>query len=293
MANGSSGIVLSAPNTSIKSNYISGNSSVGVFYPAGRVSTTDTLQDNVIGLNTAGTPRFNSYGVLVQGGAVVVGGLGAGEGNVIAGNGVGVWLQSSSSGSSILGNLIGTDAAGASGLGNSPYGVQVQATSNDTIRATPSPGTAPGCQVEAFSGSANSNVIEGNYIGTNAGGATLGNSSAGVRLSGAVNDTAIGGTSLGQGNVIAFNGGSSGYNVRLQNSGSLSPKRNAILGNSIYGPGTRGISLDGFTINDLLDADTGANELQNHPQLTRALTTGLVSGALDSTASSSFTVEYS
>ena len=284
----STGITLSTTNTSIKSNYISGNSS-GVFYAAGRATAaTDFLRDNVIGLNIAGADRGNSNGVAVQGGTAIIGGLGAGEGNVIAGNGVGVWIYSSASGTSVLGNLIGTDADGASGLGGT-YGVRVQGISNNTIKGNTIASSFIGIQLE---GSANSNAIQGNYIGTNAQGATLGNTSAGVQLSGAVDDTTIGGTSVGQGNVIAFNGGGSGYNVRLQSSGGLSPKRNAILGNSIYGPGTRGISLEGFTANDVSDLDTGANELQNHPVLARALTTGLVSGDLDSAASSSFTVEY-
>jgi uncharacterized repeat protein (TIGR01451 family) len=108
---------------------------------------------------------------------------------------------------------------------------------------------------------------------------------------------AIGGTTAGQGNVIANNLG--GVDVVIGNS-TIRPTSNAsILGNSIYGNGAQlGINLDfpqAVTPNDPGDADTGANNLQNFPVLTTAAPGGgnvAISGSLNSTANTTFRVEF-
>ncbi len=67
--------------------------------------------------------------------------------------------------------------------------------------------------------------------------------------------------------------------------------------NSIYSNAMLGIDLapQGVTPNDSCDTDTGPNELQNYPVLTSASSNGsstTVVGSLDSTASSTFTIEF-
>jgi len=102
----------------------------------------------------------------------------------------------------------------------------------------------------------------------------------------AVNNT-IGGTTAGAGNTIAFNT-QDGVAV-------LSGTRNAILGNSIFSNTGLGIDLepDGVTPNDPdnpdtpaidPDADTGANNLQNFPDLDQ--------GKLISTPNTFFRIEF-
>lgn len=73
-------------------------------------------------------------------------------------------------------------------------------------------------------------------------------------------------------------------------SGSANP----ILTNSIFSNGTLGIDLGttGVTPNDARDADSGANNLQNFPVLTSVTSAGSIQGTLDSTASTTFTVEF-
>ena len=101
----------------------------------------------------------------------------------------------------VIGNLFGTNAAGAN-LGNA-VGVLLQ-TGNNTIGGT-SPGTA---NVFGFNTSAGlrtngtPDVVVGNFFGTNASGANLGNT-VGVLLQTANNT--IGGTSAGAANVFGFN----------------------------------------------------------------------------------------
>ena len=65
-------------------------------------------------------------------------------------------------------------------------------------------------------------------------------------------------------NIIAFNGGT-GVQVATGTD-------NAIICNSIYANADMQINLgwDGVSKNDGTDADTGANNLQNHPVLTTA-----------------------
>jgi hypothetical protein len=101
----------------------------------------------------------------------------------------------------------------------------------------------------------------------------------------------VGGTASGAGNVIAFNGSGVGMSDR-----DLPVNANRILGNSIFNNEGLGIDLadDGVTPNDAGDADTGVNELQNFPVLTSVSGTPgalTVQGTLNSTASSTFTVE--
>src|SRR4029453_19123228 len=114
---------------------------------------------------------------------------------------------------------------------------------------------------------------------------------SGVSITNGATGNTVGGTNAGEGNRIAFNGGdgvavSSGTN-------------NRVLSNSIHTNGSTaqhlGIDLgvDGVTANDAGDADTGANNLQNFPVLTSAVSSGgntTIAGTLNSTASTQFAI---
>ncbi len=121
--------------------------------------------------------------------------------------------------------------------------------------------------------------MQGNYIGTDATGtADLGNIWAGVQLFNYASDNTIGGNGSYANNIVAHNGGD-GICV-------ASGAGNAILFNSIFDNGGLGIDLsnDGVTQNDPGDSDTGANNLQNFPELTSATLSGddmIVTGTLD------------
>ena len=115
--------------------------------------------------------------------------------------------------------------------------------------------------------SVSNNVVSGNYIGTDfTGTLDLGNSASGVGIGSGSQLNTVGGTTPGQGNIIAFN-----LDGVFVDDGSS----NAILSNSTFSNTGLGIDLApggvaGLTPNDLDDADIGPNNLQNFPDLTLA-----------------------
>src|SRR5262249_53220718 len=110
-------------------------------------------------------------------------------------------------GNQVLGNFIGTNAAGAS-LGNRGAGLTIKASGNTVGGAaaaarTATAGSGGGAQTPG--GAAAGTVGGGNYPGpTPAGTAAVPNTGYGINLNGAGSNT-IGGTAPGAGNVISGN----------------------------------------------------------------------------------------
>ena len=101
----------------------------------------------------------------------------------------------------------------------------------------------------------------------------MGNGGDGVHIDTSASSNTVGGTAAGAGNTISFNI-SDGVNLV-----STAGTGNAIRGNSIDSNGSLGIDLglNGVTENDLgspPDQDSGANNLQNFPDLTYAVKQG-------------------
>jgi CSLREA domain-containing protein len=313
LANGSRGVfVWSAGNFIGKDgvgNLISGNGT-GVRVDGG--GTGNSIQSNHIGTDVDGMqPVPNSgAGVVVDGSlgtsTVTLGGNGDGEGNVISGNGgAGVRLVGSgATGNDVQGNLIGLKTDGDTGLANSGDGVAISDAPNNYVGGVTEDAVNvisanSGDGIEISGSSATGNEIEGNLIGTNSEGDNRGNGDYGVVVDGA-SDNSIGEveeiTTLEAGpggNTIAFNS-DGGVVVKTENG-------NAITGNSIYSNGGLGIDLgdDGVTSNDgpgtdtPPDADTGANNLQNFPELTAASSgSTTVQGTFESAPNTTFTLEF-
>jgi len=106
----------------------------------------------------------------------------------------------------------------------------------------------------------------------------------------------IGGLTPDMGNHIAFAPILSGINyagIRMRDSSSTN---NLIRCNSIFSNGGLGIDLGAYlvTANDGCDVDTGANQLQNYPVLTQAVSgTGTaVRGTLNSKAGGTFLLQF-
>ncbi len=267
----------------------------------------NTVAGNFIGTNAAGTAAQANVGL--SSGVFIdsspnnnVGGLTAAERNLISGNSdSGVRIDGpSATNNRVLGNLIGTDLSGTVALGNGGRGVAVRAAPGNIVggsaaaaRNVISGNAAFGVSIE-FAG-ANSNLVQGNFIGTQADGVSaLPNLSAGVVIgAGGPSGNSVGGTNAGEGNRIAFNGVTGVF--------FFDGTGNRVLSNSIHSNGTTaqelGIDLgtQGVTPNDAGDADAGANNLQNFPVLNSAVANGAttnVSGTLNSTASTTFRVEF-
>ena len=148
------------------------------------------------------------HGLVVSGGTSTVRGLVIGR---FGGTGVGDGIRLQGAGGDIIESLfIGTDATGTAARANTGSGVVVDGTASNTIGSTVAAGRNllsgnASSGVVILGGLATANVVEGNFIGTRAGGgAALGNASPGVLVDGAPGNTI--GISNVLPNVISGNG---------------------------------------------------------------------------------------
>lgn len=199
--------------TAAARNIISGNSSIGIWAPG----SGTVIQGNYIGTDVTGTSALgNSRQGIYLGSAdnVTIGGTVAGAGNVISGNNTansnpeGAVDTGGGSGILIQGNLIGTDVTGSVAMGDTKAGIYLNSVSTTIGGTTPSARNIISANgkhgITVASGFGDGDIIEGNYIGTNASGAAaLPNTLNGVECSGKI---VIGGTAAGAGNVISGNG---------------------------------------------------------------------------------------
>ena len=187
----------------------------------------------------------------------------AADRNIISGSGEarpGLLMLGTSAGNQIRGNYIGTDASGTLDRGNSIDGIQVVSGGN-VIENNLISANGRGIALLAFG----NNTVTGNKIGTDVSGTLdLGNKGlAGIFIAAGSGNNTIGGLAEGDGNTIAFNPAGIVVNP-------TAGPGNTILGNSIFSNDGLGIDLGlvGVTLNDALDADAGANNLQNFPVIT-------------------------
>jgi len=165
--------------TRAERNVISGNSADGIAIEGPETDAT-LIEGNYVGLDAAGSSKLpnDASGITVHGGAAntLVGGTEAGAGNVISANTIGVLvIDSSTTGTRIEGNLIGTDASGTLDRGNVFEGVSfVVGASGNTVGGT-DPAAAnriafnggAGVAVDGTLGAIDEDAIEGNSIFSN------------------------------------------------------------------------------------------------------------------------------
>jgi titin len=254
-------------------NLIGSNSNAGIRL----IGTTNTnVVANRVGTNWNGlVARPNGDGIIVEGASTGLIGGNAAQRNVFSGNsGFGVKVVDAA-GVNLIGNYIGVDATGATALANGG-GIEIQAGTvniGDPFPVAPNVIAGNAADGILVAGGAAGNLIEANLIGVEPGGAVIPNGGHGIRVTG--------GRPFIIGNNIAGNGldgvaviGVSGITIA----------------NAIHGNGGLPIDLgdNGPTANDPLDADAGANELQNYPSITFAA--GTVGGELFSAANSTYTI---
>ncbi|MGB7306885.1 MAG: DUF4347 domain-containing protein, partial [Burkholderiaceae bacterium] len=266
-------------------------------------SDNNTIAGNYIGaLNASGSyvggEENANEGITVLGANNTIGGSTALDRNVISGNtnSAVVVIGAGATGNAVTGNYLGTTASGLVAVGNSKWGVDVFVAGSgnviggntSSLRNVIGGNSLGGIALNDTSGT----TIQGNYIGVGADGTTaLANTFYGgiLHIGGPSTGNTIGGTGVGEGNLIANNTGR-GIDVA---GGSV-----AILGNSIFNNSSQGIDLgDNNTVqaNDAGDADTGANNLQNFPVLTSANGTGgdtVIIGSLNSAAATNYRIEF-
>lgn len=270
-------------------NLISGNLGSGVALTGSQL----VVRGNYIGVNGAGTAALGNGSFGLRGYGEIdceIGGPAAADGNVIAGNGRSVSFEQGATGNRMRNNIVGLDATGTVDLADSGTGIELGSPGN-TIGAPGAGNVIAGFPYHgiAITGAvATGNVIQGNWIGTNAalaGG--LGNYQIGIYVDTASGNT-IGGLGAGEGNVVA-NSGFLGIWVEHG-------ERNEISGNSIFGSALLGIDVgeQGVAPNDSGDADVGGNRSQNYPLIAAAMVSGAttsVQGRLNNEPNTQYRVE--
>jgi len=234
-------------------NVISGNSASGI-YLTGSTTQLNTIEGNLIGTDISGVlDRGNGHeGVRISSAAHdnTVGGITAGERNIISGNGFGgVRILSTSSTNNIIsGNYIGTDVTGTSALGNTFDGVALLsgARFNTVGGDTAAEGNLISGNnvngVSIFGSITISNTIKKNFIGTDVTGTLPLPNAYGVRLDDFAHDNIIGGWVLGEGNVISGNSaegvlitGNAASNILVDNHIGVDAAGTSTLGNGSDG----------------------------------------------------------
>ncbi len=226
--------------TAADRNVISGNLDAGISIAG--ASAGNVVLGNYIGTDAAGTTDLSNFGAGIALSDTTtgntIGGPTAADRNVISGNrDAGISIAGASAGNVVLGNYIGTDAAGTAVLSND-IGIRIfDGAANNTIGGTTAAarnvisgnsteGAANGITIEGIG--TTGNVVIGNYIGTDAGGTTaLGNTGSGVVISNGASGNLVGGTTAGAGNLIS---GNQGDGVTIIDAGTTG---NVVQGNFI------------------------------------------------------------
>ncbi len=270
-------------------NVIAGNGQHGVQID-GAGATGNTVAGNDIG--TDGSVRLPnlSDGVLIEGGSgTAIGSSGAS--NVISGNdGFGVTVDAD--GATLENNLVGVDAGATAAIANLSGGVHVilgDGTQIGTLTGVINViggNSGPGIALTGLS-TADTTIVH-NVVGKS--GPAGAPNTQGIVIQAGVTNTLIGGVS-DQGPAGNTVEGNTGTGIAVQDGTGTHIENNAIDGN-----GGLGIDLGspGVTPNDPQDPDSGANNLQNFPVLSAAVTGGgvvTIAGSLNSTPATKFTID--
>ncbi len=205
--------------------------------------TGSTAQCNFVGLTPDGLDEGNTSRAFLVGAAdgVLIGGLAAGEGNVISGNATGIQSNNGTTALSIQGNFIGTDPTGLLARPNdnrplyhdSGAGTWSDITKNLISGNTSVSGDIGGIRLDTddtITGSSGDVLIRGNYIGVDRTGLTyLANGGDPIFIDPPSNGFTIGGTDPSHRNILL------GGEVDLRSSNMT------VLGNYI------GVGADGVT----------------------------------------------
>jgi parallel beta-helix repeat protein len=244
--------------TTADRNIISGNGIYGVDVVS---PSSATIQNNYIGTGATGLTAIGnaSHGITINTGCpngFILNNVVSGNGTNVTGNGINI---DGSTGTTVQANIVGVGADGTTPLGNKENGIIVVNGSNNTTvgGSTAAQSNVIGCS--GFHGiviyATSSVTIKGNYIGTNSGqtSTNLGNNQAGIIIQNLSNNIAIGGTAVGEGNVIANN---KVMGIRIHESTNTLVYGNYI-GTNKTGTTNLGNSDDGIYIADFSGPSTG------------------------------------
>ena len=263
-------------------NLISGNGDNGV-KSWGTTTVGNIVSGNYIGTDVSGTAAMpnGGYGVGVADGAShnLIGGDSSGERNLIASSGevgVRIWGAGTAN-NTISGNYIGSDVHGTSAFANNDGGIYIADGASYNVvggvNATPEGACSGECNLISGNGgdgvrikgtNTMSNIVSGNYIGTDASGTVaIPNDHNGVGISDGVSYNLIGGETPSERNIISGNGE---FGVGLWDTGT---SFNTIEGNYIgtdlsgtaaLGNQKDGVHMNGASHNQVIDNLISGNE---------------------------------
>ncbi len=226
-------------------NVIAGGSDYGISM---QNSNNTLIQNNLIGLNSAGLAFGNDYGIRAQdSNNIQIGGVanaGRYESNTISDNGTAIYLVASAN-NTISGNFINTDLTGSTQVVDSAetltmdlwgcYGNLIGGLNTDANRrANVVCGRVEGIR---FRGASGGNTLTGNFIGVLANGSLPAQPyTTSVNLTDSSHDNLIG-ENNGQGNLVA----GTGTGVVINGAATVN---NTVWGNTIAAFSSKGISLE-------------------------------------------------
>lgn len=257
---GQNGLVLTAPNTTIRGLVINRFQNGHAILVQGNAASGAVIQSNYLGTDASGTTNlaWQITNVFISGAPnALVGGTTPGARNLISGApaNVRVW-GAGATGTVIQGNYIGTNAAGTGAIGGT-YGIDISLGAVVKVGGTTTAArnVVSGNHIGLFLGG--NATVEGNFIGTDASGTQdVGNAFAGVIMVGSANT--LGGAIAGAGNVISGTGpypnpfGGVGVLVNQSTNGVIAGNR---IGTNANGTAAIANSNDGVRIDSTLSSN--------------------------------------
>lgn len=247
-------------------NVISGNRQNGIWL--GQPGTdSNVIIGNYIGTRADGegaVPNEGS-GLSIDTGAQNNRIGGAGEGNLISGNGnKGIYVTNTGTdGTQILGNLIGVNKTGTAKIGQGTDGVLVTSgASYTTIGSPAAPNVISGSTFDGIclEGTGTmENIVQGNLIGTNVdGSAALPNGLHGVELRAGTHHNQVGGNRLlGEGNLLS---GNSNHGLIITGDKDHNGAHDNIVQGNLIGPDKTGSYSLGYQPYGGIDITHGAHD---------------------------------
>ena len=261
------GLKLTASNSKVEGLAIVNFGSDGVDIVS---ASGDVIADDYIGVGATGSKAGNGgNGVAISGSSSndTVGGTTSDAGNLISGNQAHGVVLNGADDIVVQGNWIGTNATGTAAMGNGDSGVYLDnGADNNLIGGTTADtrNVLSGNDLRGvhISGASSDNLVEGNYIGTNAAGkAAVPNEDSGVLIDGGSENNTIGGTTAGTGNVLSGNelrgmhisGGASGNLVEGNLIGTNAAGTAAVPNDD------SGVLIDGNSFNNTIGGTTAGS----------------------------------
>ena len=245
-------------------NVISGNAGDGVAID-GTSASSNQVSGNRIGTNAAGAAAIangttqDSSGDYGSGVSVtdavntfIGADLTAGSNNIISANkGSGIDITGKATGTIVGGNYIGTDFTAAVALANGDAGVTIDGATGNHIGGGKALGLAniisgnTGAGVD-LKNSANSNTIQGNFIGTNpTGTAAVANGADGISIEDSSSNQIGGAGFAAYGNLIS---GNQGGGITIENNSNSNNVQGNFIGTDSTGSRVLGNMQDGVGI---------------------------------------------